>query len=198
MPLKSVLLSAHLRVMGFLSGWKIVVTGVVSNGRPETAEAEEVLGLFLNTLPCRLSLEDESWAALVGRVFRLEQEMLEYRRYPMAQIQKDLTADSLFDTAFNFTNFHALDRLKTESGIELLGGKSYEELNFTLLSNFVLSAVDAQLRILMEYDRGAIKDEEIDALFRYLREGADGNGRRFRSAIRKCAPAFNAMNTNRY
>ena len=89
-PLKSVLLAAHLRVMSLLSGQSDVVTGLVTNGRPEEMDGERALGLFLNTLPFRLKLSGGNWVDLVKSTFEAEQELLAFRRYPMAQIQKDL------------------------------------------------------------------------------------------------------------
>src|SRR6185369_17516807 len=53
-PLKSVLLAAHLRVLSVFSGQRDVLTGLVSNGRVEETDGERVLGLFLNTVPLRL------------------------------------------------------------------------------------------------------------------------------------------------
>src|SRR5262249_957991 len=53
-PLKSVMLAAHMRVMGMMSGEEEVVTGVVTHGRMEEEDGERVVGLFLNTLPVRL------------------------------------------------------------------------------------------------------------------------------------------------
>ena len=45
-PLKSVLLAAHVRVMGLVGNQTDVLTGLVSNSRPEEADGERVLGLF--------------------------------------------------------------------------------------------------------------------------------------------------------
>jgi hypothetical protein len=45
-PLKSVMLSAHVRVVGMVSGMADVVTGVVSHGRPEGEDGERVVGLL--------------------------------------------------------------------------------------------------------------------------------------------------------
>ena len=71
-PLKTVLLAAHLRVLALVCGQADVLTGLVSNSRPEEADGERVLGLFLNTLPMRLTLRPESWPALLQRVFQAE------------------------------------------------------------------------------------------------------------------------------
>src|SRR5262249_23298478 len=48
-PIKSVLLAAHLKVMSLLSGNADVLTGLTSHGRPEELDGEQARGLFLNT-----------------------------------------------------------------------------------------------------------------------------------------------------
>src|SRR6266487_2610325 len=53
-PVKSVLLAAHVKVLGFLAGSEDVLTGYEHSGRPEVEHAESTLGLFLNTVPFRL------------------------------------------------------------------------------------------------------------------------------------------------
>ena len=69
-PLKTLLLAAHLRVMSLLLGQSDVTTGLVTNGRPEESGGERVLGLFLNTLPLRLKLTRGSLAGLDSTDFR--------------------------------------------------------------------------------------------------------------------------------
>ena len=49
--IKTVLLAAHMRVIAGLTGQRDVLTGLVSNGRPEVEGGERALGLFLNTVP---------------------------------------------------------------------------------------------------------------------------------------------------
>src|SRR5205823_10190817 len=44
-PLRSVLLAAHLKVMSLLSGQADVLSGVVTHGRPEGPDGERVPGL---------------------------------------------------------------------------------------------------------------------------------------------------------
>ncbi|HEY0169688.1 MAG TPA: amino acid adenylation domain-containing protein, partial [Pyrinomonadaceae bacterium] len=87
-PVKSVLLAAHLKVMGLLGGVRDVVTGLVYNGRPEETDGERVLGLFLNTLPFRLDLAGGTWRELAESVFEQERDSLPFRRYPLAELQR--------------------------------------------------------------------------------------------------------------
>ncbi|HEY6323396.1 MAG TPA: amino acid adenylation domain-containing protein, partial [Thermoanaerobaculia bacterium] len=108
-PLKDVLLAAHLRVLALHTGRDDVTTGLVSHGRPEAAGGERALGLFLNTLPLRLRLVPESWLGLVERCFAAELAALPHRRFPLAEIQRLHAGRPLFDTLFNFVHFHILE-----------------------------------------------------------------------------------------
>jgi hypothetical protein len=69
-PLRSVLLAAHARLLSVLTGQTEVVTGVVTSLRPETADGERALGLFLTTLPLRLRLAGDARSEL-GLTFYL-------------------------------------------------------------------------------------------------------------------------------
>ncbi|HEX3531179.1 MAG TPA: amino acid adenylation domain-containing protein [Thermoanaerobaculia bacterium] len=134
-PLKSLVLAVHSRVMGLWGGQTDVVTGLVSSGRPESEGGEKVLGLFLNTLPLRLGLTGGSWLDLIKAAFAAEAESLPHRRYPLAQIQRDLGGDPLFETTVNFMHFHVYED-GVSAQLELLGRKSLERNNFTLAVNF--------------------------------------------------------------
>ena len=123
-PLKSVLLAAHLRALSVLTGSNDVLTGMVSHGRPETADGERVLGLFLNTLPFRRRLAGGTWLQLVQETFAAERELLPFRRYPMARMQQDLGNDTpLFEVIFNFVHFHVYEEMQNVGGLEVLGNE---------------------------------------------------------------------------
>ena len=136
-PLKSVLLAAHLRVMKLLSGQDDVLTGVISHGRPEGVDGERASGLFLNTLPFRQKLVGGTWADLVRQVFETELEMLPHRRYPLAQIQNE-HGHSLLETFFNFINFHVYDAVKNAGTAEVLETRAFSDTNFAFAVEFSL------------------------------------------------------------
>src|SRR5262249_53446066 len=143
--LKSVLLAAHMRVLSRLSGQTDITTGLISNGRPEDAGGEQILGLFLNTLPFRMQLQGGSWEELIRQAFEQEQEIVPFRRYPLAQIQRDLARDSLSETVFNYVHFHVFHRLQNLEGIELLSERYFAQTNFPLLVNFILDPNSSSL-----------------------------------------------------
>lgn len=166
--IKSVLLAAHLKVMSLLSGQSDVLTGLVSNGRPEEADADQVLGLFLNTLPFRMKLKGGSWLDLVRETFEAERELLPHRRYPMARLQRELGGQTLFETMFNFTHFHILDNLRGLHKMQVLEWESaVVDINLTLTANFELDPVSSDVQLNFQYDGRRISDEKIKTIGDY-------------------------------
>ena len=118
-PVKTVVLAAHLKVMSLLTGSADVLIGITSNGRLEEADATEVRGLFLNTVPLRVRLPEGSWQDLVRAVLRAERDLLPHRRYPMAALQREFGGEQpLFGTSFTYNNFHRIARLAADGTLD--------------------------------------------------------------------------------
>nr|AIW82283.1 PuwF [Cylindrospermum alatosporum CCALA 988] len=166
-PIKSVLLAAHLRVLSLVSNQTDVLTGLVSNGRPENADGERVLGLFLNTLPLRLHLNGGTWLDLIRETFQAEQGILPHRRYPLAELQKMCGGKSLFETNFNFVHFHVYQSILGLEGLEVLGHKVFEQTNFTLVANFSLDLISSQINCILNYDAIELGEEQVRAIGGY-------------------------------
>ncbi|WP_280253133.1 non-ribosomal peptide synthetase [Nocardia abscessus] len=130
-PEKSVYLAAHCLALRALTGRADVTTGVVSHGRPDRAGAERVAGLFLNTLPIRLDSTATTWRAAVEQIARREREAYPFRRYPLRSILAD--GGPVFETAFNFVNYHVFQPMLVLDGVRLLDFDVREETNFQLL-----------------------------------------------------------------
>jgi amino acid adenylation domain-containing protein len=166
-PLKSVLLAAHLRVLSFLSGQLDVITGLVSNSRPEENGGERVLGLFLNTLPFRLELSGGTWLQLAQEVFAAEQGLLPFRHYPLTQIQAITGGQPLFETIFNFVHFHVYDRLAKAAGLKILGEESFIETNFTFEADFILDTALSNVHLILKYNSSELIDEQVRSICGY-------------------------------
>jgi amino acid adenylation domain-containing protein len=163
--LKSVFLAAHLRVLGMFTRQPEVLTGVVCDGRPEAPGGDQVRGLFLNTMPFRLQLNGGSWLSLVRQVFESEIEMLPYRRYPLATLQRRAGAERLFETTFLYINFHSLAALYDSGAI------STERVYTTLsVTNYPLAAVfqkdpgTAAVRLTLVFDDSQLHRAQVEAL----------------------------------
>ena len=161
-PLKTVLLTAHVRVLALVGGQDDVVTGVVSNGRPEASGADRLAGLFLNVLPLRVQLPQGSWSNAVSFVFGLEKAAMPHRRVPLADIQRGLGRGVLFHTDFNFVNFHVFDSLRGMDALQLVDTRSSEETNFALAANFSMEGASGSVHGSVSVDLGVV-DESIAA-----------------------------------
>ncbi|MFF2548114.1 amino acid adenylation domain-containing protein [Kitasatospora sp. NPDC058063] len=108
--LKSVLLAAHLKVLGSVTPDQAFHTGVVYHGRLEAPGAERVLGMHLNTLPFPATRPSGTWRELVERVFAQEAEIWAHRRYPLPAVQRDSgTRERLLTVMFEYLDFHHVD-----------------------------------------------------------------------------------------
>jgi amino acid adenylation domain-containing protein len=88
-PLSSVLLAAHAKVLAALSGERDVTTGYLpmNGGRP---------------VPCRLTTEPGSWRALVLETRRVESELLSHRYFPVDDLRSELgLTEPQFETEFD-------------------------------------------------------------------------------------------------
>ncbi|NET90321.1 MAG: amino acid adenylation domain-containing protein [Kamptonema sp. SIO1D9] len=166
-PLKSVLLAAHLRVLSFLSDRADIIAGLVTHSRPEQIDAERVLGLFLNTLPFRLQLLGGTWIDLVRETFKVERELLKFRQYPLAEIQRLSGGLPLFETLFNFNHFHIYREVFSSEGKEFWGGKFFEETNFTFVANFGQDPFSSQIQLSLNYDANQLTQAQVNQFGAY-------------------------------
>ncbi|MEU5996167.1 condensation domain-containing protein, partial [Spirillospora sp. NPDC047418] len=107
--LKTVLLSAHLKVLSMVTGEESFFTGLVCSARPEALGADRVYGMYLNTLPFAYERGARTWRELVERTFAREVEVWPRRRFPMPEIQRLAGGDRLVDVRFSYQDFHQVD-----------------------------------------------------------------------------------------
>lgn len=169
-PIKSVLLAAHMKVLHMLLGSQDVVTGLVSNGRLEEAEGQNMLGLFLNTLPFRLRMAPTSWVDLIQQVFRQENACLPYRRFPLADIQSIAGLPSLFDVLFNFTHFHRYGELNPTDTLRLINSETFAPNSFPLTVNFGLTSGTGRLTLSLTFDPGRLDSDFVLRIGSWLRQ----------------------------
>ncbi|MBE1533910.1 non-ribosomal peptide synthetase [Actinomadura algeriensis] len=115
-PLKSVLLAAHLKVLSAFTDERSFFTGVVFHGRLEAPGADRVHGLYLNTLPFPFQRGARTWREMARRAFDRETEVWAHRRFPMPEIQRDAGGDRLIDVRFNYLDFRQVDTDLLEAG----------------------------------------------------------------------------------
>src|SRR2546425_1291019 len=89
-PLSSVLLTAHAKVLGALSGEREVCTGYAVEGR--------------SPLLCRMTTEPHSWRAMLLETNRAESELLSHKDFPVEDLRRELgLSEPPFETGFELT-----------------------------------------------------------------------------------------------
>src|SRR5713226_1137352 len=88
-PLSSVLLTAHAKVLGALSGEREVSTGYAAvEGRPP--------------LPCRMTTEPHSWRTMLLETNLAELDLLSHADFPLEDLRRELgLTKPLFETVFD-------------------------------------------------------------------------------------------------
>jgi amino acid adenylation domain-containing protein len=145
LPVKSLVLAAHLAALGRYRGTTRPVTGIVLNGRPETADSDRLMGLFLNVLPMDADLDVPSWAALARGLFESETAMLPHRRYPYPAL-RGTAGRPLFDTVLNYVHFHVRNRL-ADTGLRVDDSRVWDKSSQPLLVDVIADAASEELRL---------------------------------------------------
>jgi non-ribosomal peptide synthetase component F len=167
-PLKSLFLAMH--------GWSLatavnrdtdIVTGLVTNGRPEIPGGDHLVGLFLNTVPVRLRSTGGSWAERARHAWEVEQNLLAHRRFPLSAIEREL-GRAAFDVSFNFTHFHSYRQL---AGLDLAVDSwwSYDKASFPLGIDVMIDAPDLGTGMLVAFDPELISGQLVDGYVSSLR-----------------------------
>ncbi len=113
---KAVFLAAFAKVMSPLAGRPDFLLGLVTNGRPEVSGGDEVLGMYLNTVPLPMRRPVGSWRDLILAAAAAEREVWPHRRYPLPAMRRLVGgAQPLVEAVYNYLDFYLLDG----SGVDL-------------------------------------------------------------------------------
>nr|WP_083724359.1 non-ribosomal peptide synthetase [[Flexibacter] sp. ATCC 35208] len=178
---KSVCLAAHVCMLHILSTEADVVTGMVTHDRPEIEDSEYILGCFLNTLPVRVDMSKmKDILSLLRHVqqYTITSKAHELHLSEIARIAdgKASIGNPIFDTLFNYTDFHAYEKLDKSSSIKRMTStlqvsmlKDANEMTNTLMDVEVDKTLDRFL-IKIKYAPAYLSDSEAQyALNLYVR-----------------------------
>ncbi|MFZ6659097.1 condensation domain-containing protein, partial [Undibacterium sp. TJN19] len=127
---KSIWCAIYLSLVAVLNGSLDAIGSIATHGRPEIANSDKMLGLFLNTLPLRVNLKNMKWRELVKAVDEELREQYAYRHHPLVDIQNQTGLD-FSASMFGYLNF----RVYGDSGVksQILGGQGFEETNYRMV-----------------------------------------------------------------
>src|SRR6476646_8630654 len=107
LTLNTVIQTAWAILLGRLTGREDVVFGVTVAGRPpEVAGIENMVGLFINTLPLRVQLPPgTALLELLRQVQASQSRLMEHQHLGLAEVQGLAGLGELFDTLVVFENY---------------------------------------------------------------------------------------------
>ena len=144
-----------------LSNRNDIVFGITVSGRlPELAGIEQMVGLFINTVPLRIRLyPGERFIDTLARVQKSQSEMLNVYHLGLSEIQHEAGFEQLFDTIFVFENY-PLDRsLLTRSfaGLRISNVEMRDGAHYPLA---LMIAPDDRLHVRLDYDPACFTAED--------------------------------------
>jgi amino acid adenylation domain-containing protein/non-ribosomal peptide synthase protein (TIGR01720 family) len=166
--LNTLLQGAWAILLAKLTGRQDVVFGAAVNGRPaDLPGSDEMVGLFINTLPIRVFCRPEqSVAEVITELQDRQIALFDHHYYGLADIQRGVGLPALFDTIVVFENY-PIDRegifeANSSAGFAIDGIRPFAGSHYPL----TLNSSDPYLRLSLDYqnnlyDRAAA--EEIAA-----------------------------------
>jgi amino acid adenylation domain-containing protein len=151
--LNTLLQGAWAVLLSKLTGQQDVVFGAAVNGRPaDLAGSDEMVGLFINTLPTRvLCRPEQSIGEVVAELQDRQISLLDHHYYGLADIQRGVGLPTLFDTIVVFENY-PIDRegmveANTSAGITIDAIRPFAGSHYPL----TLNSSDPYLRLSLDY-----------------------------------------------
>ncbi|MEU9083701.1 amino acid adenylation domain-containing protein [Streptomyces sp. NPDC048357] len=154
-------------MLGQLTGRRDVIFGTTVSGRPaEVPGVDQMVGLFVNSLPIRAEYAPSD---TLGQVLKNLQErqtaLLDHHHFGLHRIQREAGLKELFNTIVLFQSFpvdkEALGAANTAAGVSFTGIRPSAGAAY-----LVGLAADAEpyLRMILQYQRQAISAETVERI----------------------------------
>lgn len=156
------------------SGEETVMFGATVSGRPAAvADIESMVGLFINTIPVKLSFAQTDVLPLIAALHRSFQESNDFGYLPLAEVQSYSPSGShtpLFDSLIAFENFPIDAAVGTTAdmsahGLAMDGLGSDEQTNYKLT---LVATLQEVLTISCRFRDEDFSEEAIEAMLSVL------------------------------
>jgi amino acid adenylation domain-containing protein/non-ribosomal peptide synthase protein (TIGR01720 family) len=164
--LNTLLQGAWAVLISKLTGQHDVVFGAAVNGRPaDLTGSDEMVGLFINSLPTRALCRPEAGLGEVITDLQNRQiTLLDHHYYGLADIQRGTGLPSLFDTIVVFENY-PVDRegivdANTSAGFTIDAIRPFAGSHYPL----TLNSSDPYLRLSLDYQKNLYDHQAAEAI----------------------------------
>ncbi|MCT9008786.1 non-ribosomal peptide synthetase [Streptomyces rhizosphaerihabitans] len=165
-------------LLGQLTGRQDVVFGATVSGRPPAvADVESMVGMFINTVPVRVTYAPGDTVGEVLRTLQSRQAALaEHHYYGLTEIQKAAGVRSLFDTLVVFESY-PVDREGLDDASDAADGITFTGLRPSAGNHYALcltAAADSHLQLVIQYAPAVFDRDTVQTyaarLVRFLRQ----------------------------
>ena len=165
-------------LLGQLTGRQDVVFGATVSGRPPAVtDVESMVGMFINTVPVRVEYAPgDTLTEILNRIQGRQAGLVEHHYYGLAEIQKSVGLQSLFDTLVVFESY-PVDREGLSAASDAADGITFTGLRPAAGNHYplcLMAAADPHLQLIIQYALGAFDRETVelyaDRLVRFLRQ----------------------------
>jgi amino acid adenylation domain-containing protein/non-ribosomal peptide synthase protein (TIGR01720 family) len=177
LTLNSVVMGAWAILLHKYSLEEDIVFAATRAGRKSSVpNADETIGLFINTVPVRVQIkDDDALISVFKEVRKLWLEMRPHEHTPLARVKAASQvppSQPLFETLFVFENY------RLDTVMRALGGEwAKREVELHELTNFpiTLAAYDGEeLAFKIEFDRRRLEDATVRRMLGHLRQLLEG------------------------
>ncbi|MEV1085172.1 amino acid adenylation domain-containing protein [Streptomyces sp. NPDC050211] len=174
----SLLQGAWALLLGELTGRQDVVLGATVSGRPPAvADVESMVGMFINTLPVRVTYAPgDTFAEVLTRLQSRQAGLLDHHHHGLPQIQQSVGLTSLFDTLVVFESYPVDEKglgaaTAAADGIAVTGLRLSTGTNYPLT---LMAVLEPHLQLTLQYARGVFDRDTVQRyaarLVRVLRQ----------------------------
>ncbi|MDT9687282.1 amino acid adenylation domain-containing protein [Streptomyces sp. P9(2023)] len=182
LTLSTVVHGAWALLLGGLTGSQDVVFGTTVSGRTtEVERLDAAVGLFINTVPARVTLRGgETLTELLLRVQDEHTALLDHQHLGLADIQRIAGGGELFDTLVVFENFPSgeLAADQDRETLRVTGAEVFDAVHYPLA--LIVEPGDGRLALRFKYDAArldqlsvAVIAHRFEALLRTLAADPD-------------------------
>jgi amino acid adenylation domain-containing protein len=169
LTVNSIVQGAWALLLSRYSGQRDVVFGTTVSGRPaELPGVEEMIGMFINTIPTRVHVPDRQ--NVVSWLQELQTAQVEARRFDFVSLTQLQTFSgvpngiNLFDSIVVFENY-PIDNSSAENGMYVHDAQVVDTTNFPLT---LCAYLDYQLRLQLGYDPTLFDAATIERMVGHL------------------------------
>jgi amino acid adenylation domain-containing protein/non-ribosomal peptide synthase protein (TIGR01720 family) len=169
--LNTLIQGAWAIVLARFAGRRHVVFGATMSGRPsELPGVEQMLGLFINSLPVWVDVAGEATVtAWLQQLQRQNGELRQYEHTPLSDVQRwaGQSGDALFDSLVAFENYPVDAFMQAEEGALPVTSVEFHERTHYPLTLTVVPRADVS--VLWAWDGERLDRESVELLSRHYR-----------------------------